>query len=729
MFSFMAEFDKSGRISRVVFTNPLNGYTVVHFVADDRDDYEVVVGVMPAVTEGDLVRVKGRTVVDRRFGRQVKAEFVEPVLPSTLHGVERYLASGVAPGVGKVTAARLVEHFGEDLVRILDEEAERLTDCPGVGRKKADSIATTWRERVQARRLLVLLYGLGVGTALATRLINVYGDRAVQTLKENPYRLAREVKGVGFLTADRLAQSVGIEKDSPFRIEAAIIYFLDTQASEGHCFYPVEQLVTEVAEFLELEVVDVEPVLKQVVDLGLLRVDSRWGGEDLYLPRLYNSESEAARALAGLTGTKPAADSHSIRAALEFGVRSSSVDLTMEQVESIFGALRNRCIIITGGPGTGKTTVIKAIINGFRSLNLEFVLCAPTGRAAKRMTETTGVDAKTIHRLLEYNPSNNSFNRDRDNPLRASAVVVDEVSMIDIELMGFLLEALAPGSRLVLVGDKDQLESVGPGAVLRDCIASGHIPCSILTEIHRQAELSLVVVNSHRILNGRWLRFEPVAGGKTDFFFMERGDPEAAVETILEMVAKRIPSRFGHDPIRDVQVITPMYKGLLGAQNLNSALQERLNPSGAELRRGERVFRPGDRVMQTKNDYDREVFNGDIGFVSQVGPEGLTVRLTDGRKVLYGDSDLDELMLAYAVTVHKSQGSEYPVVVLALHTQHFVMLRRNLLYTALTRGKDLVVLVGTRRAAETAIRKDYTRKRHTRLGERIKHNMEYGHVG
>jgi exodeoxyribonuclease V alpha subunit len=433
---------------------------------------------------------------------------------------------------------------------------------------------------------------------------------------------------------------------------------------------------------------------------------------------------DCAQSLRRLLARPVSLDNGSLLRAIEWGIRCTRMDLTMEQVEAVRTALLSSCSIITGGPGTGKTTVIRALIGALRHLNEEVQLCAPTGRAAKRMTEATGMEARTIHRLLEFRPETSSFGRNRHYPVAATTVIVDEVSMIDVELMASLLEALSTGTRLVLVGDKDQLESVGPGAVLRDLIDSESLPCTRFSKIHRQAEASLIVVNSHRILNGQWLRSEAGAGRPADFFFMERPDPQQCLETVKELLTTRIPRKFGFDPIRDVQLITPMYKGTIGAQNLNAELQAALNPSGKEVRKGERAFRIGDRVMQLRNNYDKEVFNGDVGFVEGAGDQGLRVRMSDGRSVAYEDSELDELTLAYAVTVHKAQGSEYPAVVMAVHTQHFVMLRRNLLYTGITRGKKLVVLVGTERAARMAIRNDRTRTRFTQLAARLRKMRE-----
>jgi len=716
----------SGQIKRVVYVNPVNGYSVVHFVPDGRAKTEVVVGTMPSVCEGDLVKVKGRQVVDPRFGAQIKAELVEPVLPSSTHGVVRYLSSGPIHGVGKVLAERMAEFFGDALPDVLERSTERLTEVPGIGEKKAEAIAAGWQEKVASRRLLVSLYGLGVGSGLAMRVMARYGSDAFGIVRDTPYRMAREVKGVGFLTADRLAQSYGMPKDSPDRIEAGVVYYLDNQSSEGHCFMPFDRLVQECAGFLEVDIVAVEGVVRHLLSEGALREEHRFAGEDIYVPRLYNAEVDCAQGLSRLLEGSGKHGEAAMRGALERGVRAIRMELTLEQIEAIWGALTSKCAIVTGGPGTGKTTVIRALIASLRHLNEEVQLCAPTGRAAKRMTETTGVEARTIHRMLEYNPATGDFARCADHPIPTDAVIVDEVSMIDVELMSALLDSLAPGTRLVLVGDKDQLESVGPGAVLRDCIASDVVPVRRFTQIHRQAEQSLIVVNSHRVLRGEQLETRVREGGRRDFFFMEEQDPEECLRKLHEIVLNRIPSRFGLDPIRDVQVLTPMYKGLLGGKNLNESLQSVLNPEGKEARRGERLFRVSDRVMQVRNNYDKEVFNGDVGFVEGVGPGGLSVRMTDGRKVEYGDADLDELVLAYSVTVHKSQGSEYPAVVMVLHNQHYVMLRRNLFYTGLTRGKRLVVVIGSRRAIATAIRNDQTRKRHTRLAERLRSMRRYG---
>jgi len=722
----MTQVEFKGQIKRIVFVNPANGYTVARVIVEDRERPETVVGIMPSLVEGDLVRLMGERVIDRKFGPQIRADSVQPTLPTSLEGTRRYLASGAVKGIGPKTAERLLEAFGEELLTVLEEAPERLKEVGGIGEKKAGVIAAAWTEKVASRRLLVSLYGLGVGNALAGKLLGQYGVQAYRVVQEEPYRLAREVRGVGFLTADRLAHSMGIEKNDPRRIQAGVLYYLETQTNEGHCFMPEELLVQQTAGFLEVEIMEVEAAVKALRDDGALRAESRYGDESLYLPRLYNAEVDCAQSVSRLLTEGTTRGEERLRKALQAGIGALRIDLTGEQVEAVWFALKEHCSIITGGPGTGKTTVIRALLASFRFLHEEVALCAPTGRAAKRMTETTGIEARTIHRLLEFNPASGQFTRDEHNPIPATAVVVDEVSMIDVELMGCLLAALAPGTRLVLVGDKDQLESVGPGAVLRDLIASEKLPCSRFTEIHRQAEESLIVVNSHRVLNGQRLVSTAPGSRPPDFFFMERESPEACLETIRTVIRERIPRKFGLNPVRDVQLITPMYKGLLGAQNLNSLLQDTLNPDGQETSRGDRIFRTGDRVMQVRNNYDKDVFNGDVGFVSGTAGGVLTVRMTDGRMITYDDSDVDELTLAYAVTIHKSQGSEYPAVIIAMHTQHYVMLRRNLLYTGMTRGKKLVVVVGSKRALVQAIRNDQTHRRYTRLAERIQETSRYG---
>jgi exodeoxyribonuclease V alpha subunit len=715
----MAGYEATGHISWVVYTNEQNSFTVVWFIPKGSAEKVKLVGAMPAVVQGDEVSVKGEWERDGRFGMQVAVSSVEPVLPGSRDGVERYLSSGAIPGVGKKLAKSMVEFFGDELLEVLENTPERLREMPGIGKKKGRAIAEVWEERVASRRPLIALYSMGVGTALANRLMAQYGKLAVKVLETQPYRLAREVVGVGFLTADRLARGLGISKDSPERVEAAAHHYLDMQTMEGHCYLPEELLVQGLAAFLDVDEELVTRVLKGMYDLGTLILERDEEGTGVYLPLLHYCETHCAEGLLRLSRTQLDRTPDELERAIDFGLASTEVVLTDEQAAGVELVLRHPCSILTGGPGTGKTTVIRAVISGLRYLEAEVLLCSPTGRAAKRMTETTGVEAKTIHRLLEYNPVTGEFSRNEERPLQASAVVVDEVSMMDIQLTSALLAAIPDQCRLILVGDKDQLESVGPGAVLRDCIASGAIPAATLNRIHRQAESSAIIVNSHRILNGELPELEAGDTGTSDFFFVERDDPGACASTVVEMISRRIPSRFGMDPIRDIQVLTPMYRGELGAHNLNRLLQQQLNPHGRAFKKGEKVYRVGDRVMQVKNDYSKDVFNGDIGFVHSVSEDNLTVRLPEGRVVEYGSDDLDNLVLAYAVTVHKSQGSEYPCAVMVLHGQHYVMLRRNLLYTGVTRGKRLVVLAGSKRALQRAISNDVTMRRYSRLPQRL----------
>lgn len=718
-------YNGSGQILRVVYVNAQNGYSVVHLRDSKTQERVVLVGAMPSLVEADEVEVTGKWKMDARFGRQVQVETIQPFLPSTTSGVEKYLSSGAVPGVGKALARAMAEHFGDDLLDVLENHTERLTEVRGIGATKADAVAEVWAQKVGNRRALIALYALGIGTALAMRLLQMYRHEAISIVREQPYRLAREVPGVGFITADKLARALGMEKDAPERIEAGIQYFLEQQTLEGHCYLPMESLVAGAHQFLDVDEMLLPPVIQKMDRFGMIRIERDDAGEDgVYLPLLINAEMLTARRLSDMVAGNADIPLTQLVRAIAFGLSSTDVVLTAEQSEGVETCLSNQIAILTGGPGTGKTTVIRAVIAGLRYLSAETLLCAPTGRAAKRMTETTGVDARTIHRLLEYNPATNEFNRNRDNPLEATAVVVDEVSMIDLQLMAALLDALPQGCRLVLVGDKDQLESVGAGAVLRDCIESGQIPTTTLTQIHRQAEQSRIIVNAHRILHGEEPVLDIDEGASSDFFFLERNDPVACSDSIIELVSQRIPVRFGFDPIVDVQVLTPMYRGELGAQNLNRRLQQTLNPRGREMKRGERSFRVSDRVMQIRNDYNKEVFNGDIGFVRDVSDSEVWVQVADGRTVRYEGDDLDNLVLAYAVTIHKSQGSEYAAVVMAIHSQHFVMLRRNLLYTGITRGKQLVVVAGSRRALQRAVGNDLTARRYTRLKDRLSGRLE-----
>lgn len=719
----MAELILTGRVSRIIYLNADSGYTVAHLNLDEGGPPVVLVGIMPALSESDRIRVEGRWVQDKRFGKQLRVERFVPIAP-TVDGVERYLASGAIPGVAKRTAAKLAEHFGEELADVLENAPHRLSEIKGLGQAKIQRIVEAWRQKSGSRSQLIALHSFGLGPSLANKLLTLYKGTAVQLVKTNPYRLAKEVRGIGFLTADRIGQNVGIDRNSPDRIEAGLFYFLEDQSSEGHCFFPLSRLVAECANFLGVEPDLVQAIVTRLGELGALAIEPDASDARVYLPQLFNAETSITRRMAELLANKEATHPDVIREALGHSLEASTVDLTPEQIGALQLCMENPVAVLTGGPGTGKTTVIKALIAGLRHLNAEVLLCAPTGRAAKRMTETTGMEAKTIHRLLEYQPASGEFVRNENYPLSLDALIVDEVSMIDLPLMDALVRSLPPSARLLLVGDKDQLESVGPGAVLRDLIDSGSIPIATLTQIHRQARRSLIVVNAHRVNSGQPLLLRNEFHDEPDFFVMERDNPEAAADTIVELVSNRIPPRFTLNPVRDIQVLTPMYKGNLGAANLNARLQEALNPGQKKIRKGDREFRVGDRIMQIKNNYNKEVFNGDIGFVEAIDEDCLQARMVDGRLVEFEDDDLDEVQLAYAVTVHKSQGSEYPAVLVVMHEQHHIMLRRNLLYTAITRGKQLVMCIGTAKALNRAIRNDMTRLRFTRLGERIHQHME-----
>jgi exodeoxyribonuclease V alpha subunit len=713
-----------GVVERVTFESAESSFRVLKLAVEGRADRLSIVGTFPRMAPGARVRVRGNLEVDRKHGEQLRVLSLIELAPDTLAGLEKYLASGLIKGVGPKLAQRIVATFGLGALKVLDEEPHRLREVEGLGAKRRLGLAKAWKEQRALRDVMVFLQAHGAASALATRIVKRYGAAAMSIVSREPYRLAFEVVGVGFKTADRIASTLGIEPSSPARMQAGVHQVLHDVTDAGHVWTAQEDLVSRAAPMLSLDPDDMEvrtalaAAIEALVHGGRAAVEDIDGTRAVYTLEMYGAEVRLARRLGELTSAPVRRLEGAARAIEEFEARAR-VELAPEQRNAVDEAARRQVLVVTGGPGVGKTTIVRAILAVLARAKVDVRLAAPTGRAAKRMSDATGQAAMTLHRMLEFEPKTQTFKRNRHTPLEAGAVIVDEASMLDLAMADALTDAIAPGTRLVLVGDVDQLESVGPGAVLRDVIASGAVPCVRLRQIFRQAARSLIVTNAHRINDGE----PPLAnteGADADFFIVERRDPEKARATILELVGTRIPQRFGLDPSRDVQVLTPMNRGPVGALALNEALQAALNPRGDAFVRGSRTYRKGDKVMQLRNDYDRNVFNGDVGFVASIDPEeGTMVVRFDEREVAYDAADLDELTLAYACTVHKSQGSEYPAVVVPLLTSHFVMLSKNLLYTAVTRGKRLVVLVADPRAVDLALSRGRREDRRTRLMQRL----------
>ncbi len=716
-----------GILERVTYVNEENAWSVVRLAVPGKRDLVTVVGNLLGIQPGENLRLRGQWNVDRKYGEQFKADGYVTVQPATLVGIEKYLGSGMVRGLGKVMAKRIVAHFGLATLEVIEQGPERLREVDGIGPVRSERVAKAWVEQKQIKDVMIFLQSHGVSSTFAIKIYKHYQDRSIAVVKENPYRLAIDIFGIGFKTADKIAGQLGISPSSPERAEAGVLHVLGELSNEGHVFYPRRKLIEAAAALLDIDAGIIEAAVGALAEAGQVVVtpilgDTGQAQEDqaIYLASLHRAESGAAELGRALLRSPSRAITIDIEKAISWFEERQKISLAPEQREAIRSAVTSKVLVITGGPGTGKTTLVNGIIQILEKKGRRILLGAPTGRAAKRMTETTGREAKTLHRLLEFDPKTMSFLRDRGRPLEADLIIVDEASMIDTVLAYNLMKAVPTPCQLVLVGDVDQLPSVGPGSVLQDVIRSGAVDVVRLQHIFRQAEASLIVVNAHRVNHGEMPGLPP-PGADADFFFIEKKEPEEVLETVKLIVKERIPEKFGFDPVNDVQVLTPMHRGLLGAASLNAELQALLNPQGASVVHGSRLFRVGDKVMQIRNNYDLEVFNGDIGRIEAIDEVERTVAvLFDGRVVTFERADLDELVLAYACSIHKAQGSEYPCVVLPVHTQHYVMLQRNLLYTGMTRARKLVVLVGTKRALAIAVKNDKTESRFTQLAAQLR---------
>jgi exodeoxyribonuclease V alpha subunit len=708
----------AGSIERVTYHNVENGFCVLRIKARGHRDLVTIVGHAAAISAGEWITATGEWVNDHTHGQQFRARFLRTSTPSSVEGIEKYLASGMIRGIGPVYAKKMVKAFGEMVFDIIEAEPDRLRTVDGIGPLRAKRITAAWAEQKIVREIMVFLHSHGVGTARAVRIYKTYGIDAIQVMTDNPYRLARDIRGIGFKTADAVATRLGIEKTAMIRVRAGISYALTEAMDDGHCGLPTEELAQLAVDLLEVSNELVLPALHLELIAGTVVADTVGDRPCVFLGGLYRAEQVIAERLRRLLNGPvpwPVIDPDK---ALPWIEQKIGLALAASQVEAIRLALLSKVLVITGGPGVGKTTIVNAILRILAAKGVRLLLCAPTGRAAKRMTEATGFEAKTIHRLLEVDPQNGGFKRGGENVLDCDLLVVDETSMVDVLLMQALLKAVPDHAGLLIVGDIDQLPSVGPGQVLADIIASGSVPVVRLTEVFRQAAQSRIITSAHQINQG-FIPDLAKPDGESDFYFVPAEDPETAAARIVELVKTHIPRRFGLDPIRDIQVLCPMNRGGVGARSLNVALQAALNPAGErKVQRFGWTFAPGDKVMQIENDYEREVYNGDIGGISDVDPDAGELTTTfDGRSVVYGFSELDTLVPAYAATIHKSQGSEYPAVVIPVMTQHYPMLQRNLLYTGVTRGKQLVVLVGQRKAIAIAVRNISGRRRWSKLGE------------
>lgn len=802
----MNEATLEGIVDRIVYSNEENGYTVAKFQLKGGRQMVTIVGNLPDIRPGETVRIGGHWSAHRLYGEQFQVESCLSLVPTTLLGIERYLGSGLIKGIGPIMSRRLVQKFGADTLHVIENEGERLLEVEGIGEGRARMIGEAWHAQKGTREVMIFLQSQGVSPAYSAKIFKQYGQKSVARVRENPYRLASDIPGIGFKTADKIAQGLGVDPQSPLRAQAGILYLLKELSNEGHVCYPVDELIERGRETLGLDPERIQSAISELhrtkklmieeVDWSGRAEEQRGKGEGLahisphlpgpqapqplsalaYLPELYRAEVEVAQRLGVLTthsqaplspraGSQPPAVSSPGSAGLmarsqaplssPVGSPSSMAScagsaaltaypqafrpadlegilawleekarlrLAEGQRQAIREALSHKILVITGGPGTGKTTTIHALLRAYEILKWKVLLCAPTGRAAKRLSEATQRPARTIHRLLEFSFQKGGFQRDEHRPLEAEAIIVDEASMMDLSLMQHLVRAIPPRATLILVGDVNQLPSVGPGNVLRDIIGSGRVKVIELTEIFRQARQSLIVTNAHRIHRGifPFLPEWEKEGERRDFYFIPEEDPERVLERIKEVCAFGIPQRFGFHPSQEIQVLTPMNKGVVGTLNLNAELQKVLNPQGKELARGGRSWRLGDKVIQVRNNYPKEVFNGDIGRVLEIDPEEQRVTVEfDTGQVDYDYNELDELMPAYAISVHRSQGSEYPAIVLPLLPQHYLLLQRNLLYTALTRARKLAVLIGSKKAIAMAVKNDKVQKRYTCLQERL----------
>ncbi len=718
----------TGRIDKITYTSEETGYTVAKVLVTGKKEPVTIVGNLISPVPGETLTMKGEWTRHPKFGEQFKVSEFSSAAPDSTAGIEKYLGSGIVKGIGPVMAERIVKKFGIKTLHIIEKDTGKLSSVEGIGKKRISMIRKAWDEQKEIRNLMLFLHAYGLGAGYAVKIFRKYGNRAMAVMKKNPYRLAVDISGIGFITADGIGAKLGFSKDSKERIESGIVYVLFTLSEEGHVYYPLPSLVENCAAMLDVETEDVKKGIEAAAASGQIVIedlgeDIRKPGEErkgVFLAKYHYCESGISKLLEKIAGSAKSFRDVAPDKAIEWIQRRLSITLAEKQVSAVRSALAEKALVITGGPGTGKTTIINAIINIFKRLGIKILLAAPTGRAAKRMTEATGYGAKTIHRMLEYNPEKGGFQRNEKNPLECNLLIVDEASMIDTLLMFSMLKAVPPDAVLILVGDVNQLPSVGAGNVLSDVIESDVFPVVVLTEIFRQAKESLIVINAHRI-NGGEMPLWKTDEKEGDFYFIEQENPERIIEIIRELVAERIPKRFGLDAIDEIQVLTPMHRGALGSSALNEVLQEALNPADVSLVRGEKKYKTGDKVMQVRNNYDKDVYNGDIGRIKSIdsGDQKMIVSF-EGRHVEYDFNELDDIILSYAVSVHKSQGSEYPAIVMPVHTQHYMLLQRNLIYTALTRGRRLVVMVGTKKALGIGINNNKTQKRYTYLKERLK---------
>lgn len=711
-----------GQVERITFHNEENGYTIARMKVSGNRELITIVGNLLSITPGEILKLQGEWKNHPKYGEQFLIQSYESVVPASVKGVEKYLGSGLIKGIGPVMAKRLVNKFGIETLEIIEKDIQKLQEVEGIGTKRIAMIKKAWDEQKDIRNVMIFLQEHGVSPSYAVKIYKQYGQNSIKTVQENPYRLATDIFGIGFITADQIAQKLGHPKDAPARIEAGILYTLNKFAENGHVYVPTSALLSKCHEILDVDENEAKKALSNLSGQDSVFIEEISDHEEgVYLTPFHIAETGIVDRLKSLIEFPKTIPLFGLGKTHQIVSKELGINLDESQQQALHAALSEKVLVITGGPGTGKTTLIKAIICLYKKLGYQILLAAPTGRAAKRMTEATGFEAKTLHRLLEYSPKDNQFKKNHENPLNADVLIIDETSMIDTILMYHFLKAIPPNATLILVGDVDQLPSVGAGNLLRDLIESEVIPTMRLTKIFRQAQDSLIILNAHRINHGQFPLLDFSPGKPQDFYFFPCDEPEKALQTILDLCCHRIPKTFGFHPLENIQVLSPMHRGLIGAANLNVELQKSLNPSSkVEINRGGNIFRIGDKVMQIRNNYDKDIYNGDIGKITKIDREIQEITINfDGKEVNYEFSELDEIVLSYAISIHKSQGSEYPAIVIPLLTQHYMMLQRNLLYTAITRGKKLVVLVGSKKAIAIAVRNNQPLKRYTRLKIRL----------